>query len=182
MATLVAHVPKLRAVNEILFTIGESPVNTLESGLADAALAERVLDDMSRQIQLTGWHGNTLYEFVINRNVALQIPLPINALKVDTVNPRSGRNEGSPTPSGHIDAAMRLSADKTLYLLFDVDNNRETWPNNSSLTVDMVLYLDWDELTPALQLYIEKVASRRFQSGAMASKVLYATTQRPILP
>ncbi len=54
-----ANMTKLEAVNDILLSIGEKPVNGLTSGLPDAALAEAVLDKISRQVQLEGWNSNT---------------------------------------------------------------------------------------------------------------------------
>ena len=40
---------KLEAVNTLLSSIGEAPVNSLTSGLVDAELAETILDSTSRK-------------------------------------------------------------------------------------------------------------------------------------
>mgnify|MGYP001400660828 CR=1 FL=1 len=50
---------KLEAVNLMLSTIGEAPVNSLTSGLVDAELAETILASVSKAVQSEGWNFNT---------------------------------------------------------------------------------------------------------------------------
>ena len=47
---------KLEAVNIMLSTIGENPVNSLTSGLVDAELAETILGSVSKAVQSEGWN------------------------------------------------------------------------------------------------------------------------------
>ena len=42
MAVNPGHMTKLDAVNEMLWTIGEAPVSSLDGGLGDAAIAEAI--------------------------------------------------------------------------------------------------------------------------------------------
>ena len=169
---------KLQGVNDMLWSIGESPVQSLESGLGDAEQAESILDRMSRQIQLKGWHLNTLRAHELSQNAAFQFVLPVNTLKVDTVNPRGARRRSTPRHSGTVNAVMKRSEDDTMWLLFDVDNNTESWENASedTLTVDLVLLLEFANLGPALQMYVWTMAAHRFQKGAVGSKVLQEAT------
>ncbi len=52
---------KLSAVNTLLAIIGEAPVNSLNPPLTgDASLAERTLDEVSREVQGAGWSWNTM--------------------------------------------------------------------------------------------------------------------------
>ncbi len=180
MAALAGHITKLEAVNDMLLSIGEDPVNSLSSGLADAELAERVLDRTSRRIQLKGWHANTLIGYEISRNASNQIPLPVDTLKVDTVNRSSSRQIATPPQSGFINAVMKRSADDTLWLLFDVDNNTEFWASNSSLTVQLTQLVEFANLSPALQHYVSTQAARTFQQGVMGSRVLWEFTQTEV--
>lgn len=180
MATLSGHLTKLQAVNEILQSIGEDPVNSLGSNVPDAAEAERVLDAENRRIQLIGWHANTLQDHTLNKNADNQFVLGVNTLKVDTVNPRGARRRGSPSPSSFIDAGMRRSADDTKWLMWDVDNNSETWPTLTTLTVDLVQLIEFANLTPALQIYVWTSAAHRFQHGTMGSSSLDLFTQADV--
>lgn len=175
-----AHMSKLEAVNDMLLSIGETPVQSLDGGQNDAAIAESVLDRSSRRIQLKGWHVNTLRSYELSKNASNQFVVGIDVLKIDTVNPDSGRANNTPSPNSYINASLRRSADDTKWLLFDVDNNSETWTNETTLTVDMVQFLDFKNLPPSLQNYIAKDAGRRYQKGAMGSRVLHAFTQEDV--
>lgn len=180
MATNAGHMTKLQAVNEILWTTGEAPVSSLSSGLGDAAVAEDMLDRVSREIQSTGWHVNTLRAYELTSNVATQFVLPDDTLKVDTVNHKGGRKTNTPVPSSFINAVMRRSADDTMWLLYDMDNHTELWATPTTLTVDLVKLLSFSDLNPALQYYIWAKAARRFQQGAMASVVLAKMAERDV--
>lgn len=181
MATNAGHMTKLEAVNEMLLSIGESPVQSLSSGLGDAAVAESILDRTNRRIQLKGWHVNTDRAVTLSKNASNQFTLPVDTLKVDTVNPQSGRQENTPRRSSHINAVMRRSADDTKWLMYDADNNSETWTNETELTVDIVKFKDFADLTPALQEYVWTAAAHRFQKGMMGSKVLFEFTREDVL-
>ena len=51
---------KLEAVNTMLTSIGEQPVQTDDfAGLSDAAIAAQILDNVSRAVQSRGWIFNT---------------------------------------------------------------------------------------------------------------------------
>lgn len=173
---LSGHLTKLEAVNDMLWTIGESPVQSIGTGLGDAAIAEAVLDRVSREVQLKGWHVNTLRNYTLSKNSDNQFVLPADTLRVDTVDPTGGRRETTPSYSSHIDAVMRRSSDGTTWLMFDKDNNTETWDTETELTTNIVKFLEYENLTPALQVYIWNVAAQRFQNGAMGSKVLFEIT------
>lgn len=57
--TTVETSDELAAINDILASIGESPVSTLEGDLnADVANARRILNKVNRQIQAKGWTFN----------------------------------------------------------------------------------------------------------------------------
>ncbi len=176
MATLAGHLTKLEAVNDILASIGEDPVNSLASGLPDAEQAETFLERESRRIQMKGWHVNTLNSFVIELNAANQFALPDNTLKVDSVNPSGGRKIASPPSSGYINAAMRRSADDTKWILWDADNNLETWTFDTRINVDLVQFIEFANLTPALQIYVWTSAAHRFQKSVMGSAALQQFT------
>jgi hypothetical protein len=176
-----AHMTKLEAINEMLFSVGESPVQSLASGLQDAELAETILDNESRRIQSRGWHCNTRRNVVLSPNNDSQFVIGIDALKVDTVNPRYARSTNTPSPSSYINVSMRRSADDTKWLLYDVDNATETWGSDvTSMTVDIVEFLDFKNLPSYLQNYIMYAAAHRFQKGIVSSRVLAEFTMQDV--
>jgi hypothetical protein len=180
MATLSGHMTKLDAVNSILASIGEAPVNSLSSGLPDAELAESFLDRENRRVQLMGWHCNTLNDYELTKNVSNQFPVPDDTLKCDTVNPRGPRKGATPKPHSYINATMRRAADDSKWLMWDGDNNSETWATETTLTVDLVQLIQFSNLTPALQIYVHASAAHKFQKSTMGSQVLRAFTEEDV--
>ena len=83
MATL-QPTTKLEAVNVMLTSIGEAPVNSLISGLEDAELAETILESVNKETQSKGWIFNTDLKVTLSPNTDNQIVLPTNYLRVDT--------------------------------------------------------------------------------------------------
>ena len=74
---------KLQAVNTLLSVIGEAPLNSLTPPLTgDAALAERVLDEISTEIQGEGWSWNTMVYDSIPLDTNGHSTLPSNTLAV----------------------------------------------------------------------------------------------------
>jgi hypothetical protein len=150
---------KLDAVNSMLDAIGEEPVSSLDSGLSDADLALRKLEEVSRDIQAKGWNCNTEEEFVLSRNNAGEIILPLNTLKVDASGKDEDRNV---TKRGN-----RLYDLKKHSFIFDAD-----------VTCDIVVGLEFEELPYALRNYILCRAGRILQEGAIGSLTLDQFTKR----
>lgn len=147
---------ELQAINQMLAAIGESPVNSINSGLVDAVLAKQALDATSTDLQERGWHWNTLRGFTLSRSLGTdEIFLPANTLKVDTVEEDQCR-----------DAVQRGQR------LFDNDNHTFVWDKN--LKVDLVELLPFEELPQAARTYITHKATRKFQKGRIGSDTLDA--------
>jgi hypothetical protein len=178
--TLAGHYTKLEAVNSLLRSIGEDPVNSLSSGLADAELAEEVLDAVSHEIQSEGWHVNTRRDIELTVNASSNFVLPDNTLRVDTVNPRGPRKSGSPRPSAYVNASMRRNGDDTTWILYDVDNDSETWTSPTTVNVTIIQRLEFVNLTPALQRYVTALGGHRFQQGIMGSRALWEFTSEQV--
>jgi hypothetical protein len=157
MAT--AKISKLEAVNMLLDSIGEEPVNSLESGLADADKAARKIDEISREIQSRGYDCNTSYELVLTRNQDGNVPLPNDTLKVDT----SGIDED-------------LHVGTRGGFLYDLGKN--TLVFTKDVTVDVVHLLPFEDLPFELQNFIVCRAGRVFQEGIMGSTSLDGFTKR----
>ena len=85
MAVTVSN-PKLEAVNVMLSVIGEAPVNSLRSGLADAEAAEKILDRVNKEVQTEGWHFNTRRKYTLTPADDKTVVLPLNTLKVVCVD------------------------------------------------------------------------------------------------
>lgn len=181
MAVLAAHMTKLEAINQMLRSIGEQAVQSITSGQIDAEMAEAILDETSRRIQMQGWHANTRRSVEFSQNSSNQFVVGVNVLKVDTVNADSPRRTSTPNPSAFYDVGLRRNADDTTYLLYDIDNDSETWANGpDTLVCDVVEFLDFPDLPPYLQVYIYKAAAHEFQKAAVSSATLYQFTAEDV--
>ena len=156
---MTGKLTKLDAVNSMLDAIGEDAVNSLSSGLADAELAERKLDEISRMIQSRGWDCNTSYELLLTRDGDNKIVLPQNYLKVDTAG---------------VDEHRRI-ATRGQYL-YDLELNTLTFTKD--IYVDLVQFLEFVDLPFELQNYILASAGRLFQENAIGSVALDGFTSR----
>lgn len=153
---------KLSAVNTMLFTIGESPVNTLEGGLVvDAVTAQQVLDDVSREVQSEGWGFNTEKNYPLTRQAfaPFVIYVPDTALECDPSDPTS-------------EITVRGNR------LYDLKNHTFEFPDTSKIECNIVWNLDFEELPETARRYITIRAARIFQDGAVGSDTLHTFTER----
>ena len=145
----LALTTKLEAVNIVLDCMGENPVNTLEAGSGkprQAVLAERQLDNTSREIQTRGWHFNTEKKYDLVRDANDKITLASNVLKVDTeVNKYTD-----------IDVVQRGNT------LYDKKNHTDTFTQD--LEVEIVFYLEWTQLPEAFRNWIAIRAGRKMNA------------------
>ena len=86
--TTQTRTSELEAVNTILSTIGEAPLNSLTGSLpVDGTIAKNVLSEVAREVQSQGWHFNTHINVTLTRNTDNKIPLATNVVRVE-IDPR----------------------------------------------------------------------------------------------
>lgn len=80
----VVPTTKLEAVNIMLWAIGEQSVSSIDPQdiTQEAALAEKILDTVSRDVQALGWYFNEGLDVTLALDGNFKIPIPSNALKV----------------------------------------------------------------------------------------------------
>lgn len=150
---------KLQAVNKLLKAIGESTVNSLNSGLPDAAEAQAVLESTANDILSKGWHENTDRGIKFIRNLNQEILVPPNVLRIDT--------------AGYdivIDITVRTDPNDDVRKLFD--KKKQTFKLSKDLTCDVIYAFDFEDLSHDLQRYIAAVAAREFQRVTVSSLAL----------
>lgn len=150
---------ELDAVNIMLATIGEAPINDLStSGLGDVAAAKAVLHSTSRSVQASGWHFNTEIDYELSPSVDGFLLLPLNQLRVDTVG-----------DSRDIDVAVR---GERLY-----NRKDHTYVFTEAVKVELIVFLPFTDLPEAARNYITVKAARKFQSNVLGSELIEAFTQ-----
>jgi len=152
---------KLSAVNTMLSAIGESPVNQLGTAApADAILAESILNEIAKEVQLEGWHFNTHYDWELNRNSDNKILLPDNTARVDV--PRHGISDTDVIQRGQY--------------LYDRKNNTSTFTSDITKAT-IVFMLDWTDLPEVARRYIMVKAARVFGDRTLGSSQHHTFTQ-----
>lgn len=154
MALTLVPTTELEAVNSMLLAIGEAPVAQLEnSGLGDAATARSRLTLVSRRVQKRGWSWNTDYNLSLPIDSNGYVNLPNDCLRFN--------------PTGAFDQAKLVQRGTQVY---DAWNN--TFVFTTTLTADVVHFLDFSILPETARQAILLAATVDFQAGFVASDSL----------
>lgn len=159
---LTAEEPKttlLGAVNSLLSAIGETPVNSLDGPLpGDVALALNTLVEVSRAVQSEGWVCNTEHDHTLLPDSSGVITVPLNTLKTIFHDP----------------STAYVTARGTR--LYDLANHTYRFDGPVSLT--LVTFLSFPDLTETLRRYITVKAARVFQDKSVGSPTLHGFHER----
>lgn len=150
----LAPLTELDAVNAMLLTVGQQPVNTLEaSGISDVAIARNILHQTSRQVQVVGLWFNSESRYPLSLDVNGYAYLPENTLKVDPSDPTKN----------YVQRGNRL---------YDRENHTFIF-KTTPIEVDIVFFLDFKSLPEVARDYIAIRAARIYQTKVMGSETLY---------
>lgn len=146
---------KLDAINWMLASVGEAPINQLGGATTvDADVAEQTLDEISRQVQSIGWHFNTEKHYPLVRANDKRISITSDIVRVDV----------SSFDYLNIDVVQRGA------YLYDKKNH--TYEFDYDLLADLIRLVDWDYLPQPFRTYITTKATRVFQTKVVGSEAL----------
>jgi hypothetical protein len=146
MALPVVATTELEAVNTMLTTIGESPVNTISESTADTRIAYIILGEVNRATQIRGWHWNTESDVTLTPNSSTkEITLGTDVVRVD-VDERTYTN---------VDVIQRGTK------LYDKKNH--TYQFTSPLKAEVVYLRTFAEMPEQARYYIIVRSARLFQ-------------------
>ena len=115
--TTQSRTTELEAINTILSTIGEAPLNTLTGSLpVDGTIAKNVLSEVAREVQSQGWHFNTHINVTLARDTDNKLPIATNVVRVE-LDPRK-------YSKGQYDIVQRDS------FLYNLAENKDTFDIN----------------------------------------------------
>lgn len=155
---------KLQAVNIILRGAREHPVSSLDDDTTnETIIAEQVLDEWSLQHQAIGLFNNTFEQTLSPATVAStgitigDIILPPNTL--------SARSWG-PTMRHLIDARE----DEGNLKLYDLEDETFDFSALASITLLLILFLDFDDLSALQQRAVTDQAANEYQMAVVGSR------------
>ena len=158
---------ELDAVNSILMSVGETPVNTLTVQSPEVAIAQKTLRQVCREIQAEGWSYNTENQYPIDLDTNNQCIIPNNVLQLDLNIFEHGKD---------YDVVRR--SDNGVMKVYDKKNHTFTFENCSKLYFDIIWMLDFEDLPQAFKDYItiraSRIASNRMVNSQPSAKLLEA--------
>lgn len=153
----------LDAINQLLLAIRVAPISTFaqtESN-TDAGEAKKALDQASIEVQTRGWEFNTEREKVIDPEVDGRVLLPSNTLRV-----RSAR--------------LRSTGDRLVWrppYLYNPKAGENTYTISESVEVDIVVALEFSQLTPTARFYVTGMAARQWCPAKMPVGATFRWTE-----
>lgn len=131
---------ELQAINQILSSVGQAPVTTLERTNPDVAISYDTLNEVSRVVQSEGWTFNREYNYPFAPNEKGEIGYPPNVLQLDaSTDPRYYSNDQYDT----------IRREGKLY-----DRRNHTFKFDKTIFCDVKWYFDWEDLPIPIQDYI----------------------------
>jgi len=161
--TTQTRTSELEAVNTILSTIGEAPLNSLTGSLpVDGTIAKNVLSEVAREVQSQGWHFNTHTNVTLTRNTDNKIPLANNVVRVE-IDPRK-------YSKGDYNIVQRDT------FLYNLAKNEETFDKDFE-NATVVYLLPFNEIPEQAKRYITIRSARIFHDRTLGANTLHKFSQ-----
>jgi len=151
---------ELPAVNEILASVGQAPVTTLDQTNPDVAIAYDALINTSREVQAEGWTFNTEEFYELTPNSAGEVVIPNNVLQLDVHEEKHNTHD-----------SIRRNGK-----LYDKVDHTYDWSDWSTVACDIVWLFDWVDLPRPVQDYIVARAA-----AVVSSRIVGDSQQYQIL-
>ncbi len=152
---------ELPAVNQILASVGQAPVTTLDQTNPDVAIAYDTLLQVSREVQAEGWSFNTEENIKETPDVNGYISYPANVLQMDLTNNSSNYNKDVIKKNGK---------------LYDKIEHTDVWTDD--VYVDKLFWYDWVDLPTVMQDYIVARAAAVVSSRIVGDSNQYQMLQQ----
>ena len=154
---------ELPAVNEILASVGQAPVTTLDQTNPDVAIAYDTLINVSREVQAEGWTFNTEEYYPMTPDSNGEIAIANNILQIDLHDEKDNQYE-----------TVRRSGK-----LYEKINHTYDWTTLTGWTevrCNIVWLFDWVDLPRPIQDYIvarsAAIVSSRIVGDAQQYQIL----------
>ena len=160
---------ELDAVNSILISVGESPVNTLSVQSPEVAIAQKTLQQVCREILSEGWKFNTETQYPIILDSNNHCLIPNNVLQIDLNRFR------------HPDAFDTVRREHNgIKKLYDLHDHTFEFKNatDDKIYVDIIWMVNFNDIPQVFQDYItiraSRIASNRMVNNPQAAELISA--------
>lgn len=157
---MAASATKLQSVNEILTMAGSLRTNSLGSTRADVIMAETILDQTDRNIQVDGWHFNQQFNQEFAPNAQDEIVLTDDIFEVT-------ESSGSDGPNRRLD---QFSTDLAIRngMLYDATNDTAVFTAAQKLNITR--YVTFEAMPQYARGYIVARAARVFSAVTLGKR------------
>lgn len=157
---LPAPTTELEAVNAILASISEAPLNTLEGFLeTDAAIARAKLWEACRSLQTRSWSFNYEPAYTLGQDVEGKVAVPSNALRV----------------------VITGSTNYTVRGQYMYDTSTHSFTIGQDLSADITFFIPYDELPEHARRLVLLKAGKSFQDQQLGEAHLHQFTKEDIV-
>ena len=152
---------ELPAVNQILASVGQAPVTTLDQTNPDVAIVYDTLLQVSKEVQAEGWTFIKEFAYKLIPDANDEIIIPNNILQIDLTDDYQD-----------IDAVKRGGK------LYERVEHTFKWTTNSEYEFDIVWWFDWVDLPIPIQDYIVSKAATISAQRIVGDQQLVSSLQQ----
>lgn len=164
MATITTRTTQIEAINTMLSTIGEAPVNSLTGSLpVDASMAINILNEVNREIQSAGWKFNTSWKLKLARDVNNKLVIGNDILHLEFDHLRYAKSSYDPVMRGAY--------------LYNLATESFNWDKDFDY-VRAIYLLDFESVPEQARRYITIRASRIFHDRTLGASSLHKYSQQ----
>jgi len=161
MPATYAASTELDAVNQILSSVGQAPVTTLDLQNPEVAIVLTTLREVNKQVQAEGWNFNVERGYTFTPDASTkEIKYPTNVLQLDT------------TTTTHRDDYNPIRRNGKFY-----DKLKHTYQWEKAVEADVTWLFEFEDVPPAIQLYITARAARLASNKMVGDSTLFQLLQ-----
>lgn len=155
--TFLPPLDELEAVNELLGSIGQTPVATLEvSGLGDVSTARGFIQGITRAVQLQGFDFNTDEDYELTPDTDGYLRVPEGVLRIDPSDARS--------------TLKRRRHPDGFWAVWDGEN--KSWVHTDPVEFRIIWAYPFEDMPDSARHYVTLAAARKFQKRIIGSDTL----------
>lgn len=160
MTTPTLVMTEIDAVNQMLVSVGQTPVNSItNTGIRDVETAKLALDTTLREVLTRGWSFNTDYDFPVSPDGNSNLLVPSDAMFMDPMDTSK-------------DYVIRDNSGT----LMMYDRGERTFTFTQDVDFLIIRAYDFTEIPQAARQYVAMRAARKWQAEQVGSDVLYRFT------
>ena len=145
---------QLQAINQMLTSIGQAPVVSLDIANPEIATAFSILNSVNREVQGEGWHFNTEVKYPFTPDTNGEIIIPGNVLQLSDNKYENVQQYQTVVREGK---------------LYDKIEHTYIFPTANPILCDVVWLFAFEDLPQVFQDYITQRASRVFAGSVVGS-------------